>query len=256
MWSTISSTPAEPKMRNSKLSMEQELKLPKVGYIVKNFKAPIMMTINRNIKRKVQKSKYNLTEQNENQNNIEYSNDECNTSSDSDIVDSELEDIITHSPAFKIALRRDQTIHKRAEMTFKLNNHKISDDYEDETIKKQLEIIEAKKEIDEVKFNNKKTKYSILNDLYKEESNKLKKNNKKYRDLKEPISQVKVKRMMSTNDSYIFSRLSVLNNNPILTFNGISSYPHVLRDTAIMSGVYNVNLYKQKSMNENKHKRS
>jgi hypothetical protein len=254
--STKSSTPAEPIYRNKKLSMKQELKLPKVGYCVKNLKAPIMMTINNNIKKQIKNSDYNKTETKEEGtiSLLDYSNSSCDDSGAADESDSKIEDIICNSPAIKLAMKRDQTIYKKAQIeTFKLLN---DDDFEDDDIKKQAEILEAKKEINELKFGKPKKKYSILNTLHKEQTNKLKKNNTEYRELKDPAVQVKLKRIINTKEHTIFSRLYVLNNNPVFTLNGMTSYPFILNDTNMLANVYNVNLYKLRLMNDKISKRN
>ena len=99
-------------------------------------------------------------------------------------------------------------------------------------------------------------KFDILNTLHREHANRLKKSSVQYRELKDPATQVKLKRIINTNEPTIFSRLHVLNNNPVFTLNGMSSYPFILKDTAILAGVYNINLYKLRVMNEKINKRN
>jgi hypothetical protein len=249
--STLATTPAEPKYRNKKLSMEQELNLPRVGYCVKNIKVPVMMTINNNIKKQIKNSDYIRTETKEERtmSMLDYSNSSCDDSCvGDDVADSKIDDIICNSANMKLAMKRDQTIYKKAKIeTFKLQN---DDDFEDDTIKKQAEILEAKKEINDIKFGKLKSRYSILNTLHKEETNKLKRNNTEYRELKDPAVQVKMKRIINTKEPTIFSKLYVLNNNPVFTLNGMTSYPFILNDTLMLANVYNVNLYKLRLMND------
>jgi hypothetical protein len=257
---TLSSLPTNRTVvRNKKLLIENQLKLPTVGYMVTGLKATNFCAAQANIKERLLQSK--ATQElspAEVEQMMKAQRDERRRASlvsfDSDESEGneeeKLEKIRQADPHNVLTQRKEVTIHKRmsklmlAETGFKTE----ADEFEDSALLKEVEIENLKTELNEIQTTNKlKSKYQIVDVLCKQAEKRRVSVNNRYKLCKDAKQQLHQKKLLSMPDCSIFSRLHMLNSNPVFTFNTKVSLPAILDDNGLLANIYNVNMYKMRN---------
>jgi hypothetical protein len=256
------STSEQKVIRNKKLIIEGQLRLPKVDYLVTNCKAPVSSAIDASIKEKVKLSKQasGLGQQTV-ERILERQRDERRRKSlesfDSiyDDNDENLEAIIQSDPSKVMASRKDLTIHQKViRLISQDKGLPIVDDGSDheelEKSRKQAEIQNIKLQLKEIKQNDNKRRISIVDNFKKQIEREKFKTSKYYKFVKDPKTQLIQKKILANKDCSVFSNLYLLNNNPLFTMNNKICLPNTLEDAGLLANIFNVNMYKLQHMTE------
>jgi hypothetical protein len=244
-------------LRNKKLIIDKQLKLPKLGYLVTNFRAPIISSIETNIKSKIKKIRRDSgIDEEAVEKAIQMDKEERRRKSliayESDLEDDEkLEEILKLEPSNIMANRKGLTIHqivKRLANTEK--GIQVEENYEDENERKQIEIQNVKTQLKEIKKAQIERRCSVIENIQSKVRQEKMKGSKVYRTIKDAKQQLIQKKILNNKDFSIFSKLYLLNNNPLFTINNKISYQYTLNDSGLLANIYNVNLYKLRNMTE------
>jgi hypothetical protein len=237
-------------------------KLPKVGYLVTNLKAPHAGTITASIKEKLNKGRLHKLHSKEEIEKAMKEQREARRRKSIELLESclndseeKFEDIMNSDPHKVLQDRKEGTIYQKANRLINVERGRSTqfDDYEDETIRKQVEIANVKSELQEIQnTQNTEATYSdeVLGTLHRQVQTKKTRENKYYRFVKDPRTQLMQKKILSTSDCSIFSKLYLLNKNPLLEINEMISLPYILTDSDLLANVHHVNMYKMKNMKD------
>jgi hypothetical protein len=244
-------------IKNPQLILKNQQKLPQLGYLVTNLKAPFFSNIEADISRKLLLSKLQeeptveevVKKQREEKAMRRRKSLESFTSDISDDTERRLEEIREADPNKVLQDRRDVTIHQKVS---KLINEekgiKPEDNYEDDTYRKEIDIEGLRTELNELKDTQPNYTNEIIGILHRQAEKKRTKENKMYKLVKDPRNQLMQKKILGVNDCSIFSRMYLLNNNPMFEINSNISLPYILNDSNLLANVYHVNLYKLNNM--------
>jgi hypothetical protein len=237
---------------------KHEIKLPQINYLVTNLKAPFISSIEAEINKKLQISKQleepleELIKKKKEEKAVRRRKSLESFHSDlSDDTERRLEEIREADPYTRLQNRRDRTIHRT--VTKIINEEKgikQEDDYENDTYRKEVDIDVLRTELNELKDTQENYTGEVIGVLQRQAMKKRMKENKLYRLVKDPHNQLKQKKILSINDCSIFSKMYLLNNNPIFEINNNIALPFILNDSNLLANVYHVNLYKLKNMKQ------
>jgi hypothetical protein len=247
------------KFRNKKLEMEKQLKLPQVGYLVTNLRAPYVGSIQAVIKEKLLISKLEKAPTQEEMDKIFKEQRELRRrkslesfiSELSEDTDEKLEQIMQADPKHSLQGRRDVTIHQKvSRQILEERGIKSRDDFEDDTIRKQVDIADLRIELQSIQNTQPTYSSDILDVMHRQVEKKKLRENKVYKKIKDPKTQLLQKKILNVKDCTIFSKLYLLNNNPLMQINEMISLPYILNDSNLLANIYHVNLYKLKNLKD------
>jgi hypothetical protein len=243
-------------IRNKKLIIENQLKLPKLDYLVTGYKAPTISSIENNIKNKI---KIIRRESGIDTINIERilqkEKDDRRRKSlicyEPAFEDEDIEDIMNVDPSNVLSQRKGYTIHQIVRKIIEQEKG-INDDYEEEDVKKQLDMQNIKTQLMEIHNAPKERRASIVDSLHHNIRKEKYSNSRYYKTVKDAKTQLIQKKILNNKDCSVFSKLYLLNNNPLFTINNKISYQYTLSDSGLLANLYNVNLYRLKNVKGNR----
>jgi hypothetical protein len=234
--------------------------LPTKGYLITSIKAPNVNAITATIKEKLNKSRLqnaNVEKEKASKEcledikmkSIELQRANVPDDDNHDNHDERLKAIINSNPNKVLQERKNNTIYLKANQ---LINGLREIDYEDETIRRQIELAELKTELQEIQIKEKSfSEDHVLKNLHKQAVSKKLKEDKYYKFVKDPRTQLLQRRVLNTSDCVIFSKLYMVNTNPLLQINEMVSLPYILNDANLLANVQHVNMYRLKNMRAN-----